>query len=77
MIAVRVGERTMKASLLFCLTLTACGVADVGTTAVTTAKLQADQAAHARELQENIPQKLEIANTAMRQHAEQLSEKKE
>lgn len=58
------------------LALAACGVADVGLSAATNAKLQAEQARQARETSEQIKQQVEAINkTAEQRVAEALAEK--
>lgn len=67
----------MRFTLLACFMLTACGVADLGTSAATTAELQAEQARQGRESQSQVTQKLDSASQAMEQRAAALDERKE
>lgn len=51
----------------FVLMLSACGVADLGTTAATTAKLQAQQARQGKETMDKIKADLDAAAAAAQQ----------
>lgn len=59
-------------ALLLTLTLTGCGVADVGTAAVTTGKLQAEQAQQGKETLDKARAELDAAAKAQQQQADLL-----
>jgi hypothetical protein len=59
----------MRAILTTTLLLAACGVADVGTTAATIAKLQAEQAKQDKQIMEKMQADLNAATTAEQQRA--------
>lgn len=63
--------------ILLALSLAACGVADVGTSAATAAKLQAEQAKQVQDTAAQLTQKLDAANKAIEQRAAAADEKKE
>lgn len=56
-------------ALLLAMSLTACGVADVGTTAATQAKLQTDQAKQGQQLEERINSQVSAATATAEQQA--------
>lgn len=58
------------------LVLAACGVADVGLSAATTAKLQAEQARQAKETAAQIVQKLEASNQVTERRLADMNEEK-
>ena len=63
----------MRIQFLVCfLFLSACGIADVGTATVTTAKLQADQAKQGKETLDKMQPDLEAAREAEEQRLRQF-----
>ena len=58
------------------LMLAACGVADVGVGAASTAKLQAEQALQAKETAAQIVQKLEAGNLATERRLAEMNDEK-
>ena len=61
----------MKTLLILAASLAGCGVADVGTTAVTAAKLHTQQAQEAQQTMDAVKAKLEAAQQAEEQRLKQ------
>lgn len=65
----------MPVIFLLSLVLAGCGVADVGSSAATAAKLKADQVKQGQETAAQVTQKLEAANQAAAQRAGEEADK--